>query len=95
MAGSIAALALAACGSNERMRYKMIVEVETPAGVKSGHAVREVRYIPKSGTFFAEGSVSWKMRGEAVAVDIAPGKTLFALLSSHDGQVDYAVATCG
>jgi hypothetical protein len=34
------------------------------------------------------GNVEFK--GEAVAVDIAPGQTLFALLTGADGDVDYS-----
>ena len=70
--------------------YKMTVEVETPQGVKTGHAVREVHFSPLSGSILGTSRPQWRLRGEAVAIDIAPGQTLFALLSSDSGQVDYA-----
>ncbi len=85
------ALALGGCGSTEKFRYKMIVEVETPQGVRSGYAVREIvlRRSPNVPMLGADrGSIN--VRGEAVAVDIAPGKTLFALLTGRHGDVDYA-----
>lgn len=81
---------LLGCSGRETLRYKMTVEVDTLEGLRSGYAVREVRFSPKSGTFFADGSATWKLQGEAVAVDIAPGKTLFALLNNQSGQPDYA-----
>jgi hypothetical protein len=68
-------------------RYKMTVEVETPSGVKSGYAVREWSTYPRP-----NGGDGLSVRGEAVAVDIAPGKTLFALLTGADGDVGYAAS---
>jgi len=63
-------------------RYKLTVEVDTPEGVRSGCAVREVTW--RDGISFAEGSTGFtKERGEAVAVDLPAGETLFALLSSN------------
>jgi hypothetical protein len=89
LAGGAAAL-LSGCGRGERLKYKMTVEVDTPEGVKSGYAVREVRFSAKSGTFFAEGSATWRVRGEAVAVDLGGGKLLFALLVSQGRRESYA-----
>jgi len=87
----VAATLLVACGSKEHIRYKMTVEVETPEGLKSGSAVRESTYrtapnVPMIGE--DRGGVS--VRGEAVAVDLPNDQTLFALLSSAKGDVDYA-----
>jgi hypothetical protein len=81
---SIAALALAACGSSDTIRYKMIVEVDTPEGLKTGVAVREVRYTkPSSLPSIGESRPQWRIKGEAVAVDLPGGRTLFALLRSE------------
>lgn len=84
------ALLLSGCGSTETFRYKMTVEVETPEGVKTGFAVRVMRYRNGDGFMFGEGKPQLRLIGEAVAVDVAPGKTLFALLTGQDGYVDYA-----
>jgi hypothetical protein len=78
------------------LRYNMVVEVETPQGVVSGAAVREVRY---SGTddvlwrlpiWLGESRPQWRLTGEAVAVDLPNGRVLFVLLKGADGNVDYA-----
>jgi hypothetical protein len=69
----------------------MTVEVDTPQSVKSGSAVREIAYDAGSSWFpFGESKGRLYVKGEAVAVDVTPGKTLFALLIGQDGYVDYA-----
>lgn len=72
-------------------RYKMTVEVETPEGVRSGSAVREVRYQAASSWFpLGESRPQWRLKGEAVAVDLPNGRILFALLRGNGGgDVDY------
>jgi hypothetical protein len=87
LAVSCAAL-LVLSGCNRRLsegphRYKMTIEIDTPQGVKSGYAVREVTPIA---TFQGGGSAS--VKGEAVAVDLPGGQVLFALLTG-DGGPDY------
>ena len=85
--GTLAVLAAsvmtAGCGlfGNHTYRYKITVEVETPSGVKSGFAVREVQYSTGGIKLPESSSVSVTQRGEAVAVDLPGGQTLFALLS--------------
>jgi hypothetical protein len=74
----------------EVIRYKMTVEVDTPSGPRSGFAVREASVsrplpIPLPG----ESHPRARVRGEAVAVDVAPGKALYALLAGANGDVDY------
>lgn len=84
---------LAGCGSTDRVRYKMTVEIDTPQGVKSGSAVREVAYRVPSKLLFpsiAEDRPQWRVRGEAVTVEMPDGQVLFALLTSGDGVSDYA-----
>lgn len=74
----------------------MTVEVQTPQGVKTGYAVREVvstRPPPLPALGESRGSTS--VRGEAVAVDLPDGQTLFALLTSEGGDVDYAAHVPG
>jgi hypothetical protein len=73
-------------------RYKMTVEVETPQGVRMGSAVRELTYHANKGGWFplGESRAQMTMMGEAVVVDIAPGRALFALLTGASGESDYA-----
>jgi hypothetical protein len=60
----------------------MTVEVETPDGLRTGSAVREVDYVSAA---YAGGNFNLfqlRLRGEAVAVDLPGGRTLYALLRS-------------
>jgi hypothetical protein len=84
--GAAAALAPGACRSRRRYNYKTVVEVETPQGVRVGATVRELRYIDSS----MEPRPHWTGRGEAVAVHLPGGRTLFALLAGARGEVDYS-----
>lgn len=71
-------------------RYRLTVEVDTPEGLKTGSSVIEVRQsLVRSGGSPANQAVERRVRGEAVAVDLPGGKTLFALLRS-DNNVDWA-----
>jgi hypothetical protein len=69
-------------------RYRLTVEVETPQGLKTGSSVIEVNthYNGKGFPGPEAGGTAKSARGEAVAVDIAPGQTLFALLTSGGGD---------
>jgi hypothetical protein len=60
---------------------KLKVEVDTPQGVKSGASVIEVTWD--------KANKGFKVRGEAVAVDLPGGQTVFALLRSKS-SVDWA-----
>lgn len=79
---------LAGCDmfASETLRYRLTVEVETPKGLRSGSSVIESRVKP-SGPLSAV-AVNYTYRGEAVAVDLPGGQTLFALLTSETGDVD-------
>jgi hypothetical protein len=91
VAGS-AALLLGGCGQSENaLRYKMTVEIDTPQGVKSGFAVREMTLNSDN----LVGGPTGQVRGEAVVVDLPGGKTLFALMTGGDGDVDYAMQIGG
>src|SRR4051812_20640408 len=93
--GLVAILAVLAVGvwwmtsPRDRWRYKMTVEVETPEGVRTGSAVREVRYQPGGGGWIAQSRPQWYLRGEAVAVDLPGGRTLYALMAGNDRDVNY------
>lgn len=60
-------------------RYRMTVEVETPSGTRTGSAVRELTWRPTAQSFTGNRFTT-RQRGEAVAVDLPDGRTLFALL---------------
>lgn len=87
---ALGALTLAGCGNADKFRYKMTVEVETPQGLRTGSAVRALESYEGGGFLFGEGRPGVRMTGgEAVAVDVAPGQVLFALLTGASGEVDY------
>ena len=81
----VGALALAGCGMRPSYRYRMTVEVETPQGVKTGTAVREVSFYSRP-----QGVYGARIKGEAVAVDLPGGQVLFALLTGEDFDPDHA-----
>ncbi len=71
-------------------RYKLTVEIDTPEGVKTGSAVREVTSI-KYPTELDSTSprIETKLKGEAVVVDLGRRGSVFVLLKgganeSHD-----------
>jgi hypothetical protein len=76
------ALAVGACGEilPEKYRFRLTVEVVTPQGVRQGSNVYEIWANPS-----IPGSQRriWGESGEAVAVDLPNGKTLFALLKTN------------
>jgi hypothetical protein len=88
LATGLAAILLVGCGSSKEYRYKVTVEIETPQGTKIGSSVWGITPIRTNSMVGPQAKVDF--RGEAVAVDLPGGKTLFALLSSADGIGDYA-----
>lgn len=91
---ALAALLLPGCAFAEDKapdyRYRLTVEVETPEGLKTGSSVIEVRQtLVRAGSVPANQAVERRVRGEAAAVDLPGGKTLFALLRS-DNDPDWA-----
>ena len=64
-------------------RYRLTVEVETPGGLRTGSSVIEVEQNMgrSAGTGFGK-IIMRRVRGEAVAVDLPGGQTLFTLLRS-------------
>ena len=59
-------------------RFKMTVEVETPHGLKTGSSVYEVQAYKTTDLATGGGSSDSDLRGEALALDLPGGKTLFA-----------------
>ena len=70
-------------GLSRTYRYRMTVEVDTPQGLKSGFAVREIVYSKQLIKLPDAAAVTVTQRGEAVAVDLPNGQVLFALLSTN------------
>lgn len=72
-------------------RYKMTVVVETPEGIKSGFAVREMSNSRSKFEIDLPQVVHpAKIKGEAVAVDLGDRGVLFALLTGGRYGPDYA-----
>ena len=89
---ALAALMLPACTAAEDeapdYRYRLTVEVETPEGLKTGSSVIQVEQA-LGGAASAGGQIYYRVRGEAVAVDLPGGRTLFALLRS-DNDIEWS-----
>lgn len=66
-------------------RYKVIVEIETPEGIKSGYAVRQLSLGTPLIDFPDVGNPAG-IRGEAVVVDLGKRGIVFALLSSQSWE---------
>lgn len=64
-------------------RYRLTVEVDTPSGPRTGSAVREIKYIPTLPV--VANKFTTEQRGDAVAVDLPGGQTLFVLMD-FDGH---------
>lgn len=77
---------LGGCGelSGDSFRFKMTVEVETPEGLRTGSSVMQVTGWLPTATLPESHGFELKLKGEAVAVDLPGGKTLFALLKTRD-----------
>ncbi len=63
-------------------RFRMTVEVETPEGMRTGSGVYEVGAKNRLKLTAEEGTRDAWSKGEAVAVDLPHGRTLFALLKT-------------
>ena len=71
-------------------RFKMTVVIETPSGLKTGSSVYEVGAGNKTRLTSEEGTRFVWTKGEAVAVDLDNGQTLFTLLKTGALQGDMA-----
>lgn len=65
-------------------RYKMTVEVETPEGLKTGSAVREVKIVIAHPEIQGLNDTRAFVKGEAVVVDLGKRGLLFAILGTDD-----------
>jgi hypothetical protein len=83
---SVGAFVLSGCeliSPTSTYRQKITVELETLDGPKTGSAIVEVSYLEITSSNGGNGNAL--LGGEAVAIDVAPKKTLFALLGSASG----------
>lgn len=80
--GALALLGACGVSGGDTYRFKMKVEVDTPEGVKSGSSVYEVE--AKNVAALTPGGIGRQItvKGEAVAVELPGGRTLFALLKT-------------
>lgn len=63
-------------------RYRLTVEIDTPEGVRSGSSVIEVARIDDGWIPIRAGSrYTFRLRGEAVFVDLGGGRNVIALLA--------------
>ena len=74
---------------------KLTVTVETPAGEVSGSSVTGMKVVSKPRTLPDAGAVEAKLTGEAVVVEVLPGRYLFALLEMGWAEAVYADARTG
>lgn len=88
---ALLALLLAACTDDTpTYRYRLTVEVDTPEGLRTGSSVIEVATrTVRPGSNPSGIAVSFKVRGEAAAVDLGERGVLFALLKS-EGTSEWA-----
>lgn len=96
--GGLAGLALegALSGCSQRLatfRYRLTVEAETPAGRKIGSSVVEVATVDQGKGFPGPeaGGIRRDARGQAVVIELAPQRYIFALLGKRSWY-DYAAA---
>lgn len=72
-----------------KWRYRMTVTVETPEGLKTGSAVREVK-VEKGLKLLPEMGASIALKGEAIVIDLGHRGVLFALMRGGMQGADYA-----
>lgn len=71
-------------GSEARYRFRMLIEVQTPTGVKTGFSVMEINAYREPIVIGDRGGGHSGLRGEAVMIDLDEGP-IFALLMIKDG----------
>lgn len=92
----IGMLLLAGCGHRlATLRYRLTVEVMTPEGLRTGSGVIEVATVDQGKGFPGPeaGGIRRSARGQAVIIETAPRRYLFALLGKgrpNDHDYDYA-----
>jgi hypothetical protein len=75
---------LVACSPPSSYRYELVLEVDTPEGLRTGSAVVEVTVRREPRPLPDMSGQNSQVRGEAVAVDLPGGQTLFATLAGEN-----------
>ncbi|NBZ87037.1 hypothetical protein [Stagnihabitans tardus] len=88
-------VALAGCTQHFGWHQKLTVTVQTPMGEVSGASVTAVEVDGFDGLLPDGGGVESRLTGEAVVVEIAPGRYLFVLLTGALGWADAAYGLGG
>lgn len=88
-------LALAGCTQHFGWYQKLTVTIQTPAVEVSGASVTAVKVDCLDGLLPDGGGVESRLTGEAVVVEIAPGRYLFVLLTGALGWADAAYGLGG
>ncbi len=84
----ILALTLTGCSENHFWHHKRALVINTPQGVVSGASVVEVRAAFDANPSRITGrEVFWCLTGEATVVEVAQGRTLFALLGGSEERL--------
>lgn len=78
----VLAMLLAGCDDSATVRYRVTVEIQTPQGLRSGSSVWSFKLSRP--TLALASPYDAKFRGEAIAVDLPEGRTLFALISQQE-----------
>jgi hypothetical protein len=82
-------------------RYRLTIEFDTPAGVRSGSSVIEVTRKDVRWILIAQGRYEFDVRGEAVFVDLGANKNVIGLLThgpnggSGDGMISLPIEAYG
>lgn len=87
-----AGLTLAGRGDTYSWNQKMTVTVETPAGKVSGSSIVHIErtFFDPNEQFISANATQGRIQGEAVVVELATGRYLFALVGGNTHQVAYA-----
>lgn len=78
-------LVLTGCFNKHVVRQKVILSIQTPSGEQTASSIEEISYTPPllKGPAAGFDNATINRRGEAVVVEVAPGRYLFALLSDN------------
>jgi hypothetical protein len=90
LVGGAVASTLVGCGGSPRhmFRFRETVEVDTPQGLRSGSSVMEMSAAMAAFKLPDSAAVDLRVKGEAVAVDLPGGQSLFALVGKTPGGDD-------
>ncbi len=80
----LALMTTTGCGNSAEVRYKVTVEIDDNGTPRSGSSVWS--WSLRKPTVALASRYDGRFRGEAVAVDLGKGGTLFALLRAEDGS---------